>query len=267
MTRTGRSLLLPAIALAAAVAAGTAAAGTAVVEDVKSPRGPTSRILVEKPANAWVTLLVFTGGQGDLRISDGGEINNMRGNFLIRTSGDFVAAGAVTAIIDAPSDRSNLSNFRDTEGHAQDVGAVIRHLKAKFKLPVWVIGTSNGSTSAANAGVRLTSDARPDGVVLTSSRFLSDQYGTSVIDLDVKRIAGPVLIAHHRNDNCRGASPDGVPRLLAMLTNGKPVKALLYEGGSGIRAGVCEGRHYHGYVGIEAQVVGDIMAWIRNPAP
>ncbi|MBI1986656.1 MAG: alpha/beta hydrolase, partial [Rhodospirillales bacterium] len=157
---------MPAIALAAAVGAGSAAAGAGVVEDVKSPRGPTSRILVEKPANAWVTLLVFTGGQGDLRISDSGEINNMKGNFLIRTNGDFVAAGAVTAIIDAPSDRSNLSNFRDTEGHARDIGAVIRHLKAKFKLQVWVIGTSNGSTSAANAGALLAATAeRPDGVV------------------------------------------------------------------------------------------------------
>ena len=267
MTRTGRSLLLPAIALAAAVAAGTAAAGTAVVEDVKSPRGPTSRILVEKPANAWVTLLVFTGGQGDLRISDGGEINNMRGNFLIRTSGDFVAAGAVTAIIDAPSDRSNLSNFRDTEGHAQDVGAVIRHLKAKFKLPVWVMGHSNGTTSAANAVVRLTGDARPDGAVVAASRFVSNAYGTSVLDLDLGKITGPMLIVHHKHDQCSGASADRVPDFRAALKNAVPAKALIYEEGYGIRSKACESRHYHGFVGIETRVVADIMAWIRNPAP
>ena len=251
-----------------AVPVALAATPPAAVEDVPTPRGVTVRILVAKPENPWVTLLVFTGGQGDLWISDKGEIGQMKGNFLIRTNDLFLARGAATAIIDTPSDRSNLSHFRDTETHARDVGAVIRHLRTKFGLPVWVIGTSNGSTSAANAGALLTAGAeRPDGVVLTSSRFLSDRFGTSVIDLAVDRIAVPVLIAHHRNDNCRGASPDRVPALLAKLKNAKPAKALLYEGASGITAGACEGRHYHGFVGIEDKVVADIMAWIRNPSP
>lgn len=250
---------------AVAVAAGPAAAQT--VADVPSPRGETTRILVETAADPWVTVLLFAGGQGGLELSKDGAIGNLGGNFLIRTRDEFRAAGANTVVIDAPSDRSNLKNFRDTEGHAEDIGAVVRHLRASLKVPVWVVGTSNGTVSAANAGVRLAGDARPDGVVLTSTRLETNAYGTGVLDLDVEKITGPVLIAHHRHDNCHVTPPERIPDLAAGLTGARPLKVLWYEGGEGARGNPCHARHYHGFIGIEAKVVADIMAWIKRPAP
>jgi len=256
------------VIVAACLAAFAAATASAEVADVKSPRGGTVRILVEKADNPFVTVVLFAGGDGGLDMSTSGEIRNLKGNFLLRTRRHFRSHGANTAVIDAPSDRSNLNEFRDTEGHARDVGAVIRHLKDTLKLPVWVIGTSNGTTSAANAGVRLAATAeRPDGVVLTSTRMATTRVATGVPDLALGRINGPVLIAHHKSDSCFVTPPERVPDLATALKNAKPVKVLWYEGGSGMKGDPCEARHYHGFVGIETTVVADIVAWIRNPAP
>jgi len=242
-----------------------AAAGT--VEDVESPRGETTRILVETVDNAFVTLVLFAGGKGGMELSKSGDIGNLKGNFLIRARRHFRSHGANTVVIDAPTDRSDLSDFRDTEGHAKDVGAVIRHLKATLKVPVWAVGTSNGTVSAANAGLRLTGDARPDGVVLTSTRTETSGGGTSVLQMAIDKITGPVLIAHHKGDSCYVTLPSGVPDIVKVLTNAKPVKVLWYEGGSGVRGDPCQAYHYHGFRGLETQVIADIMAWIKNPAP
>ncbi len=260
--------LVRVIAAACLVLAFVIAPAAAEVTDVKSPRGGTVRILVEKADNPFVTVLLFAGGDGGLDMSTSGEIRNLKGNFLLRTRRHFRSHGANTAVIDAPSDRSSLSEFRDTEGHARDVGAVVRHLKDTLKLPVWVIGTSNGTTSAANAGVRLAASAdKPDGVVLTSTRMATTRVATGVPDLALARIVGPVLIAHHKSDSCFVTPPERVPGLATALKNAKPVKVLWYEGGSGMKGDPCEARHYHGFIGIETAVVADIMAWIKNPAP
>ncbi len=63
------------------------------------------------------------------------------------------------------------------------------------------------------------------------------------------------------------SSSIGLGRLKEYLTNAKLVKVLWYEGGSGMRGSTCGAKHYHGFIGIEAKVVADIMAWIREPTP
>jgi pimeloyl-ACP methyl ester carboxylesterase len=257
------------LALAAGVAA-TAATARAGVEDVKAPRGETVRLLVETGDNPWVTVVLFAGGAGVMDISEDGKIGKLGGNFLVRTRRHFRAAGAVTAVIDAPTDRRNsLHGFRDSRDHADDVLAVVRHLKEKYKFPVWLIGTSRGTESAANAGVRLSGvDGGPAGIVLTSSMLVQHpKYGGYILAQDLGKVTMPVLIAHHKDDACEWTPAAKVPAAKAALANARPVKALIYEGGTGIKGDACGAYHYHGYRGIELNVIADIMAWIRNPAP
>lgn len=261
-----KSAIRFAVALAAALAvAGPAAAG---VEDVKTPRGEMVRLLVEKPDNPSVTVVLFAGGAGVLDISESGDIGRLSGNFLVRSRNLFQGAGAITAVIDSPSDqRFDMYNFRTTTKHAQDVGAVIKHLKREHKLPVWLVGTSRGTESVANAAVRLTEN-KPAGIVLTSSLMKQHpKHGSHVLAMDVDKITIPVLIAHHERDACEWTPPEKVPDVKAALKNAKPVKVLTYDGGEGVRGDPCRARHYHGFAGIEDKVVGDIMAWIKNPAP
>ncbi len=47
--------------------------------------------------------------------------------------------------------------------HAEDIGKVIADVRERTKLPVWLVGTSRGAISAANAASRLTGPPRPTG--------------------------------------------------------------------------------------------------------
>ena len=240
----------------------------AEVEDVKS-RGETTRLLVEKGDTPFVTVVLFAGRKGVMDISESGNIGWGSGNFLVRSRQHFQNHGAITAVIDAPTDeRHNLKDFRRTENHAKDVGAVIKHLRAKYKLPVWLVGTSRGTESVANAGLRLKSD-RPDGLVLTTTMlaYYGPWGGDYVTNMDIEKIEIPVLIVHHKKDECRVTPPDKVGDLREGLKNAKPVKVLWYEGGSGMRGSVCNAYQYHGFVGIEKKVVSDILEWIKSPKP
>jgi len=240
----------------------------AEVEDVKS-RGETTRLLVEKSDNPSFTVVLFAGGKGVMDISESGNIGWGSGNFLVRTRQLFQSYGAITAVIDAPTDvRGRLHDFRRTEDHAKDVGAVIKHLRAKNGLPVWLVGTSRGTNSVANAGLRLKQD-RPDGIVLTSTMlaYNGSRGGDYVTNMDIEKIEMPVLIVHHRKDDCVVTPADKVGDLREKLKNAKPMKVLWYEGGSGMRGSECNAYHYHGFIGIEEKVVKDIMDWIKSPTP
>lgn len=241
----------------------------AEVLDVRS-RGETVRLLVEEGDNPFATVVLFAGGHGVLKISKSGGIKKLGGNFLVRARDRFQSNGAVTAVIDAPTDeRNKLHGFRSTEDHAKDVGAVIKSLREKYKLPVWLIGTSRGTNSVANAAVRLKGADKPDGIVLTATMtaYHGPWGGDYVTNMDIEDVKLPVLIVHHKKDDCRVTPADKVDDLRDELENAKPVKVLWYEGGSGIRGSNCGARHYHGFNGIEEQVVKDIMNWVKSPSP
>ena len=224
----------------------------AEVQDIQS-RGQTTRLLVEKGDNPVAVVVLFAGGKGVLKISEDGGLGWGRGNFLVRTAKHFRKNGAITAVIDGPSDRpSDLYFFRSTEKHAQDIGAVIKHLRAKYSLPVWLAGTSRGTNSVANAAVRLKGGDRPDGIVLTATVTEPSNKGLDhVMIMALNKIEMPVLIAHHKKDECYVTPPSGVNRLKEALKNAKPVKVLWYEDAKNPRGRVCAARHYHGFIGIE----------------
>jgi len=238
----------------------------AEVLDVSS-RGETTRLLVEQGSEPWVTVVLFTGGKGVLDISKSGAIGGGENNFLVRTREIFQNKGAITAVIDAPADRrKKLHGFRGTKKHAKDIGAVIKHLRAKYGLPVWLVGTSRGTNSVANAGAR-HKWAKPDGIVLTATMLEANDNGDYVLEYNLAKITVPVLIAHHRHDKCWATPPGRVGELENALINAKPVKVLWYEEKGSTQGKAFKPRHYHGLIEIEDKVVADIMAWIKSPAP
>jgi hypothetical protein len=239
---------------------------SAEIQDVES-RGAITRLLVEQGDNPWVTVVLFAGGKGALKLAENGAIGWGGRNFLVRSREYFQDRGAITAVIDAPTDhRDKLYGFRVTEDHAKDIGAVIKHLRAKYGLPVWLVGTSRGTTSVASAAVRLQQE-KPDGIVLTSTMLVENTKGDYVLPLELSKIEIPVLIAHHKYDACAKTPPGKVGDLKAALTMAKPVKVLWYEKKGYDRGSACQARHYHGFIDIEEKVVSDIMAWIKAPKP
>ena len=241
-------------------------AKTREVHDIAS-RNATTRLLVETANDPIVVAVLFAGGKGAMNISRNGKIGWGNGNFLVRSRPYFLERGITTAIIDAPTDQKYdlRHGFRGSANHATDIGAAITHLRSTYNLPVWLIGTSRGTNSVVNAAVRLAADCA-DGIVLTSSMLTWNEKGDNLLGFDLEKISGPVLISHHRNDECHVTPPEGVRNLQSRLTNGGPMKVAWYRGGYAV--GIpCHAAHYHGFNGIEEQVVADIVAWIKQTTP
>ena len=248
--------------------AGTAWAAGPEVVDLPTRAGVTERILVEQPEQAPTAVLVLmTGGAGRLGISGNGSLRN-EGNFLLRSRALFVQHGYAVVLPDTPSDHGSPpflgETFRESGEHAADLAAVIGWSRQRFSRPVWIVGTSRGTQSAAHAAVSLSGPGAPDGVVLTSSILATTRVNrsTPVQDMPLENVRVPVLVVHHEQDQCRSCPPALLPRLMGKLKS-TTAKLLTYQGGQS-SGPPCEPFAYHGYNGIETKVVDDIAAWIDS---
>lgn len=231
------------------------------VVDISTRPGVTQRFLLSATPDTKAVVLLFAGGHGGLQIDARGNMASGSGNFLVRSAPLFAAEGLAVAIIDAPSDRQSppyLSGFRQTMEHAADVNAVIVDLKRRLGVPVWLVGTSRGTQSAAFVATQPGTTA--DGLVLTST-ILTDPRSRPVPDMPLDAVRIPVLVVHHEQDGCRLCRYSDVPRLMERLANVPRHELMTFTGGNNV-GDPCEARAYHGYNGIEATVVSRIAGWI-----
>jgi pimeloyl-ACP methyl ester carboxylesterase len=247
------------------------AAGPKVV-DIPSRPGVTQRFLYIAPASAKGSVILMAGGHGGLQIFPGGRFGWGNGNFLVRTRQLFADAGFAVAVMDAPSDRQSapfLSGFRQTPDHAADVKAVIAWLKNAEQQapgPVWLVGTSRGTQSAGFIATELSpAQGGPDGVVLTSS-ILADPNGRAVPRMPLEKITVPVLVAHHEQDGCRLCAFSDLPPLMGKLAKTPKSELISFTGGQST-GDPCDAMAYHGFNGLEADVVSKITAWMLAAKP
>jgi hypothetical protein len=236
---------------------------TQQVVDVPTRPGVTQRMLVLSPPQPQAAVMLFAGGHGGLRISADGTINGLKGNFLVRTRRQFVQQGLLVALIDAPSDRQGggfLDGFRQTREHAADVKAAIARVRELAPVPVWLVGTSRGTQSVGFVATELTGSEGPDGIVLTST-ILTDKRGRAVPLMPLDKVRIPVLVVHHENDGCALCAFNQLPWLVDKLTN-SPRKRLIAVSGGQSQGDPCETFAFHGYNGIEDDVVQQIAGWI-----
>lgn len=236
------------------------------VVDIPTRPGITQRFLLMPSPGAKAAVVLFAGGHGGLQMTESGALRWGRNNFLVRSAGLFAAQGLTVAVIDAPSDHQSppyLSGFRQSAEHAADVRAVIAWLKNETKVPVWLIGTSRGTQSVGAVATALKSDGGPDGVVLTST-ILSDPRGRPVPDMAVDALKIPVLVVHHEQDGCRLCAFRDMPRLMQKLTAAPRKELVTFRGGEN-EGDPCEAMAYHGFNGLEKDVVARIATWVTAP--
>jgi len=221
--------------------------------------GATQSVFVMKPAAPAAAVILFTGGDGRASVSPAGASG---GNFLLRSKRYFLAENLMVAIVDAPSDWGTLDRFRHSEAHAIDIKGVIAELRKLADIPVWAVGTSNGSASVANVAARFPPPTGPDGIVLTSSVARSSR-NNSVFDAALGRIKVPALVVHHKDDACEWTPYRGATRLEAALSGARSRELIGIDGGSTPDGDPCEAYHYHGFVGREPAVVKIIADWIK----
>jgi hypothetical protein len=120
------------------------------------------------------------------------------------------------------------------------------------------------AASAAAIALRHAGSANaPDGMVLTSTMLSDNPGGRPVTAMPLEKLDIPVLVVHHEQDGCRHCSFAQVPALMQKLTR-SPRKALQsYRGGTD-RGDPCEALAYHGFNGLEKEVIVNIANWIRS---
>jgi pimeloyl-ACP methyl ester carboxylesterase len=250
------------LAVLFALACASASAAEKVV-DIPTRPGVTQRFLLISAPDATAAVILFAGGHGGLQLSESGALQWGHGNFLVRSAPLFARRKLTVAVIDAPSDRQSaphLGGFRQSAEHATDVQALIAWLRENTRLPVWLVGTSRGTQSAAAAAIRSSARDGPDGIVLTAT-ILSDKRSRPVTDMALDKLRIPVLVVHHEQDACRNTLFSDVPRLMEKLTS-VPRKALIAVRGGKDEGNPCAGRAYHGFNDLEEEVIEKIAAWV-----
>jgi hypothetical protein len=227
-----------------------------------------------KPAAA---VMLFSGGSGVLRIGADGALGAGRKNFLVRSREQFARHDLYVAVVDVPSNLQGGLNgdMRRSQPYAEDMAQVIGEVRRRAQAPVWLVGTSSGTISAAGVAARLRSQAsrsndnRPNGVVLTSpqTKLVQGLCGRTVFNADLAAINVPVLVASHRDDRCPCSPAAGAGEVIAALTNSPAKEVKIFDGG---RRGPpsepnpCEALTPHGYLDIEETVVRSIADWIKS---
>jgi hypothetical protein len=229
------------------------------VKELPTRPDVTIRFVYAKAENPVANAILFQGGPGNIGIYPNGSMRVE--NFLSGGAARFTQNGISVAIVDVPSDRRHLDDFRHTQEHAQDTAAVIAFLRLQNRLPVWAIGTSNGSLSAATAAV-LLKERGPDGIVLTSST--TGRWGAAahpVTDAALDQVTAPTLFVHHKDDACRVTPYSAIPGVMATMKQAKVVDLITVEGG--VSGNPCHSG-YHQFLGIEAAVTQQIADWIKR---
>ena len=224
--------------------------------------------LIRQNAPVKVVAVLFTGGFGllKLRATDAGVAWSETGtSYLVLNKDLFSDNETAVAIVDVPSDESSIGytpKLRKSDAHMQDVGFIVKDLRARFpQAKLFLVGTSQGATSAAYAGKALGKEI--DGVVLTASvfdwapaawRLLSD---SNLSDFDLSKIAAPLLIVHHVDDKCVATTYAG-----AIKVAGK-FPFIAVHGGTPVQDNGCGPKGPHGFLGREEAVATEIKNWMH----
>ena len=228
--------------------------------DIPLGSGGNERVLFASAANPRATLIMFPGGSGIVGVSASGTTTNL--NFLVRTLPLWLAQGFAVEILDAPNGASLLGQ-RHTSGYAAAIDRAIDFARSRANAPVWLVGTSQGSTAAANGAAHL--GGKIAGVVLSSSVTRQGRAGETVFDSEPGLIAAPALVVANQGDTCKLTPPGDAPNLVAALAR-SPRKEVIVVASDQIQSDPCEAMSPHGYLGIEPAVVQRIGDWIRTAA-
>jgi hypothetical protein len=209
-------------------------------------------------------LYVGAGGRIGLRMEEG-QLKFGQNNFLPRARREFIRNGILPVVLDTPSDHPNemSDQFRMSDAHVTDARAVIAEVKKRYPdLPVFIVGTSRGTLSAAYIGVAVAGDV--NGVVLTSSYFQTGgkRPRPMLSGFEWHKIRSRLLFVHHADDGCAQTSYREAQRAA------REYPLITVHGGKPPESGPCEPFSQHGFLGKEAETVDVIAAWmLGKPFP
>lgn len=238
-----------------------ASAGSERITDLPLHDGSHQRVLYDTPANPRATIVMLPGGAGDVGIRRNGDLRH-DDNFVVRTRELWMSRGFAVVIPDA-LDHDNLRGMRSSPAYAALVGDLVHFAHQQSSVPVFLLGTSQGSIAAMN-GAAHSDPTQLAGVVLTESVSVPGGSHETVFQADPQDVRVPALVVANRDDQCDVAPPDNAPRIAAAMSASPSVKVIQVSGGIQHSSNTCGSLTPHGYYGIETQVVTTIADWMAQ---
>lgn len=251
------------LTLALSLAPGVARADEAVSESVLTAR------FADRSLSALVThyaqhapfkraILLMPGHPGIMKLQSP-QSYALKGNFLIRSRQAWLDRETVVLTVDAPSDEwaSFTGRFRATPRYAEDLRGLAQEIeKAYGKLPLAIVGTSEGSISAYHAARALGPDDVK--VIFTASLFETSSNSPGLASLDFGDFKISMLWVHHENDPCR-YTPYWQAKRHAEKTGAPLITVRSSNAG---RGDPCQAFTPHGFVGVERETVQAMKRWV-----
>jgi pimeloyl-ACP methyl ester carboxylesterase len=212
---------------------------------------------IPQTGKAQAVAVLFPGGDGKTDLERETARKSDGGNYLVRSRRLFAGNGIAAAVVDAPSDRASGMDdeFRLGAAHAEDIAKVIADLRKRFPgAPVFLVGTSRGTISAASIAGRL--GPAVDGVVLTATLFLANKRAPGLSGFDFATIPAPLLFVHHVDDGCRETPYSSAKRLAERY----PLVSV--SGGDPPQSEPCQALTPHGCLGRERETVEAVASWM-----
>jgi pimeloyl-ACP methyl ester carboxylesterase len=269
MARSFRLVVVLAMLLAN-IFSGAAQVGTPTLVSIQTPRGATQAFILIEVDNPVASVILITGGHGALGLKSASSMKWGSEGFLVRSRDKFADHDFMVAVVDAPSDQQQGMNpiFRMSGAHAGDIGAVAAYLKKQKGIPVWLVGTSMGTFSAARGAIAAKGI---DGLVLTSTItrampewMLAKSHPDGVASMALQEITAPTLIVSHRKDACKITPAADAPKLSKRLIKANKVEFALLDGDDAPQSDPCGAKAPHDYFGMEAKAVNAIAKFISD---
>lgn len=219
------------------------------------------RVLLLRPSHPKAILIMLPGGTGRIGLTPDGDIRH-GANFLVRTRQAWLRRDFAVLIPDSPRDR-NLRGHRHGPAFAAIMARLVSVARREAAVPVFFVGTSQGTIAAINGAAHVHSSAI-GGIVLTESVSMPGHLSTvTVFDSDPAAVRVPVLIVANRRDHCPVAPPAMAPSI-ARAFSASPSVTLRFVDGGVLRSSRCGSLSPHGYDGMESRVEALIASWLDS---
>jgi alpha-beta hydrolase superfamily lysophospholipase len=223
------------------------------VIDIPSKGEASTRTLYFEAPNPKATVLLFIGGDGQLKLTDDGQTGSR--HTFVRSIERWASHGINAVLVDSPSDLGNAKkgHKRNSEDHLNRVSEVISFYQQNQGKPVWIFGHSMGTSTVA----ALMNSGRPE-VSQLSGYIVAGTLAGESIPSSVKL---PALGIHHQRDGCP-KTPVGASKAIIDLRSDDTVKGLVLLTGGQERGNPCFAQSYHGFLGVEDEFIDSAAKFI-----
>jgi hypothetical protein len=236
-------------------------AGYGVVEDLPLQGGGFQRVMYSAARRETKGIIVmFPGGTGEIDIEKSGRVKNAK-NFVVRSDDLWRDRGYGIVLVDA-LDHQSMRGQRSSAAYAEVTKKIIEFARRQANVPVWVLGTSQGSIAAMNAASH-AGRTQLAGLILTESVSILGGSHETGFDAHPDDVRVPLLVVANLDDRCKVAPPS-MAQSIAQSIRHAPTTVMTVSGGEQRTQDDCGSLTPHGYYGIEEKVVNGIVDWMQK---